>query len=81
MLALPNSSVLPNFVLLTNSELDSLEITNEEITDILTSLNIKKAYGPDNISVNMIKLCGKDLAVPLKLIFDNILRTGIFPKQ
>ena len=49
---------------------------------ILSGLNVAKAHGPDNISVNMIKLCGNnDLVVPLKLIFENILRTGIFPKQ
>ena len=29
----------------------------------------------------MIKLCGNDLSVPLKIIFDNILETGIFPDQ
>ena len=29
----------------------------------------------------MIKLCGNDLAIPLKLIYDNILTTGIFPNQ
>ena len=29
----------------------------------------------------MIKLCGDKLAVPLKIIFDNILITGIFPNQ
>ena len=29
----------------------------------------------------MIKLCGQHLCVPLKIIFDNILETGIFPDQ
>ena len=29
----------------------------------------------------MIKLCGDDLAIPLKIIFDNILKKGIFPSQ
>ena len=29
----------------------------------------------------MIKLCGPHLCVPLKIIFDNILETGIFPDQ
>ena len=29
----------------------------------------------------MIKLCGNALCTPLKLIFDNILETGIYPEQ
>ena len=76
-----NLSVLPNFFLRTDKEIHSFDISEEEILNILTSLNANKAHGPDNISVNMIKLCGTDLAAPLKLIFDNILKTGIFPKQ
>ena len=76
-----NASVLPNFFALTDAELDSFDISTVEILSILNSLQINKAHGPDNISVNMIKLCGNDLAAPLKLIFENILKTGIFPKQ
>ena len=40
-----------------------------------------KAHGPDDKSVNMIKLSGNTLCEPLKLIFRNIFETGIFPKQ
>ena len=40
-----------------------------------------KAHGPDDISVSMIQLCGDDLCIPLRIIFQNILRTGIFPDQ
>ena len=29
----------------------------------------------------MIKLCGEGLSIPLQLIFQNIIRTGIFPDQ
>ena len=46
---------------------------------MLLSLNANKAHGPDNISVNMIKLCSNALYAPLKLILDNILVTGIYP--
>ena len=69
------------FYPLTAAKLDTFEITNEEIANILTNLKINKAHGPDDISVSMIKLCGDSLVVPLKLIFVNILRTGKFPKQ
>ena len=29
----------------------------------------------------MVRLCGPHLSIPLKIIFDNILKTGIFPDQ
>ena len=76
-----NASVLPNFYLLTGAKLETCEVTNEQISNILASLKTNKAHGPDDISVNMIKLSGNTLCAPLKLIFNNILTTGIFPKQ
>ena len=67
--------------MLTAAKLDSNDITDEQISNFLTSLKVNKAHGPDDISVRMIKLCENSLVFPLKLIFNNILRTGIFPKQ
>ena len=65
----------------TNTRISDFEINLNEIKDILTGLNTNKANGPDTISVNMVRLCGHQLCVPLKIIFDNILNTGIFPDQ
>ena len=76
-----NNSELPELRFLTNSRISTFEIKLDEINDIITGLNTKKAHGPDLISVNMVKLCGQHLSVPLKIIFDNILETGIFPDQ
>ena len=76
-----NTSILPNFFLRTDKQLQSFDISDDEILKILSSLKTNKAHGPDDISVSMIKLCGNELVLPLKLIFVNILRTGIFPKQ
>ena len=74
-------SVLPNFYFLTAAKLGSCEITTESILNILIGLDANKAHGTDDISVNMIKLCAKDLCAPVKLIFNNILVTGIYPDQ
>ena len=76
-----NDSQLPALNVHTNSRISSFEITHNEINEIISGMNINKAHGPDNISVNMVKLCGEHLCVPLKIIFDNILKTGIFPDQ
>ena len=35
--------------------------------------------GPDEISARMLLLCDDSIVLPLKLIFQNILLTGIFP--
>ena len=40
--------------------------------------NVDKAYGWNNISIRMIKLCGKSIVRPLSLIFQSILNDGVF---
>ena len=76
-----NHSELPSFNFRTNSRINSFEITLNEINDIIAALNTNKTHGPDDISVNMVKLCGQHLCVALKIIFDNVLQTGIVPDQ
>ena len=55
--AFRNTSVLPNLYFLTSAKPDSCVITNEQILNILISLNANNAHGPDDISINMINLC------------------------
>ena len=74
-------SILPNLVYHTNKRFSSIDISRDEINDILKILKTNKAHGPDNISVSMIQLCGEGLSVPLQIIFQNIIETGIFPDQ
>ena len=68
---------VPNLLTLINI----FEITSEQIANILTGLKVNKAHGPDDISVNMIKLCRNSLVLPLKLIFNNNIRTTKCRKQ
>ena len=76
-----NTSTLPDPHPRTNAKLDIFEVTNVNLKSILIVLKANKAHGHDDISVNMIKLCGESLILPLNLIFNNILRTAKFPKQ
>ena len=76
-----NDSILPEIRFHTISRISTLEIDLTDIHAIITGLNVKKAHGPDLISANMVKLCGQPLYLPLKIIFENILETGIFPDQ
>ena len=50
------NSILPDLVYHTNKRFTSMEITQDEIKDILKILKTNKAHGPDNISVSMIQL-------------------------
>ena len=76
---LVNGSILPPLNYLTPARLSGIQVTNDDIVCILKSLNPGKASGPDEISTKMLLLCGDTILAPLKIIFENILSTGIFP--
>ena len=60
--------------------LTEFTISDEKILEIIRSLNPNKAHGWDDISIRMIKLCDKSLLLPLRKIFENCLKQGIFPE-
>ena len=70
---------LPPFVELTDNSLDTIEITEEEVNDVLENLDPNKASGPDMISNKMVKKVSKVVAKPLCILFNRSLREGIFP--
>ena len=55
-------------------------VSDEKILSIIRSLNPNKAHGWDGISVRMIKLSDTALITPLKIIFMNCLKRGLFPE-
>ena len=65
---------------LTTPLIDGFAISEEKILNIIRALNINKAHGWDEISVRMIKLSDAALILPLKIIFTNCLRHGLFPE-
>ena len=66
-----NSVLLVNQKRLNQSRLVSLEFNENEILKIIRRLNIHKAHIRDDISIRMIKSCGKSLLKPLILLFQN----------
>ena len=72
-------SVIPPYVPAPSSLISDFPISDEKILNIIRSLNPNKAHGWDGISVRMIKLSDAALVVPLKIIFENCLRCGVFP--
>ena len=74
-----NGSLLPPLNYRTNSILSDIKIEPDDIVKIILSQNSKKAHGCDNISMAMIKLCPREIALPLSMIFKKCLSTGKFP--
>ena len=61
-----NNSLLPRLVVLNSkNSLSAINFNNDDIIKIIRSFNINKAYGHDNISIRMIKICDKAIMKPL----------------
>ena len=73
-----NGSILPNFTPVTDTKLETFQITSESILNLINELNANKAHGADQIYVQMIKLCGNSICLPLNIIYNNIIDKGIF---
>ena len=73
-------SEIPQDDPVTTTLISHFVISEEKILNIIRSLNPNKAHGWDEISVRMIKLSDASLVLPLKIIFTNCLRSGLFPE-
>ena len=73
------SSVLPPLNSLTDKKLDHIPIQSDEILSTIRNLNPNKATGSDGISGQMLLLCDNSVVIPLKIIFQNILISAIYP--
>jgi hypothetical protein len=51
-----------------------LNVSVEEMSDIIQIIHLNKASGPDVISHNMLKLCPNKIALPLQMIFNKSLQ-------
>ena len=78
---LENDSSLPPFNPLTENFISNVFFTDELVSSVISKLNSKKAHGHDGISIAMLKLCPKEVAKPLCLIFNKCLDTGCFPSE
>ena len=72
-------SVIPSLNPKTTTKIADINISDEGILSIIRSLNPSKAHGCDEISVRLIKQSDSALIYPLKVIFTNSIRTGVFP--
>jgi hypothetical protein len=63
----------------TDKELEMIIVKEQDVKDILSTINTNKAYGPDDISPRLIKEAGNTIVKVLTKIFNISLAKGIFP--
>ena len=73
-------SEIPQDGPVTATLLNDFCISEEKLLKIIRSLDPNKAHGLGEISVRLIKLCDIILVTPLKMIFINCFRRGVFPE-
>ena len=76
-----NTSALPLLNVLTGKRLDHITILDSQILPLIWNLNPNKATGFDGISGHMLLLCDESVVLPLKIIFQSILSTSIYPNM
>ena len=67
------------FTYKTNAKIISFHVTLNDISLIIKTLDPRETHGLDNISIKMIQICGESIALPLKLIFETVLKEKRFP--
>ncbi|XP_045206717.2 uncharacterized protein LOC123558945 [Mercenaria mercenaria] len=70
---------LPDFRLKTDSTLDNLVITEQDVIDVLSNLMVNKASGPDQISHRMLKGTASTICKPLCILFNRSVREHSYP--
>lgn len=70
---------LPVFRKFTDNILDTFDIFENEVKDIIDLLDINKASGPDFINHKMLKYISKSISKPLTILFNRSLHEHFFP--
>ena len=69
-----NGSEIPSFLHpKTDESLSNTTFTEKGIEKVAQSLDPNKAPGHDMISIDMLKICGKSIIKPLRIIYEKFL--------
>ena len=55
----------------------SINFSDNDILKMITTLDIHKTHGHNNISARMVKTCDDAIKKPLSIIYENCTETGI----
>ena len=59
--------------------LETIEIDAYKVLRRIRLLDCNKPHGWDNMLASIVKICGSSVALPLCLIYETCLHTGVFP--
>ena len=76
-----NLSHMPDCNGLSSSTMPNIIISMEGVQNLLESLDVAKAPGPDGIPTRILKLCAAEIAPILTVIFVQSLSSGQIPKD
>ena len=80
--SLINSSKLPSHLnYLIDNRSSSVSFSQDDIAKIMQTLDLNNAYGHDDISIRMLKICGFSIYKPLEMIFEKCSEIGVFPSE
>ena len=74
-------STIPSFISRGLVSLQNMEIDRVKVLRLIRSLDTNKAHGCDDISSSMIKICDESIVELLCLIFENCLKSDVYPPQ
>ena len=57
-----------------------IDISLEQVFDLLSNLKLGNTYGPDRLTNTFLVSCKYSLSKPISLLFERSLREGIFPQ-
>ena len=63
----------------TEKWLSTISFKDEDVLKIMTSLNVNKNHGHDDISIRLLQTCSAELMKTLSFIFENCIQYKIFP--
>ncbi|XP_069169369.1 uncharacterized protein [Procambarus clarkii] len=67
----------PDTIRIPENNIEHIEVSRDEVEKMLKELGKNKAAGPDGVSPWVLRECASELSIPLHLIFQASLCTGI----
>ena len=71
---------IPTFDKEVENNLSNIQITENDMLNVLKSLNVNKSPGPDGIHPKILRELCNELSYPLKVLFDKTMNEGKLPK-
>ena len=75
------NKVLPDYDCKCLNVLSDIEVCEQDVIDIISTLNVDKAVGHDIISNRMLLAVKNEIAKPLSMLFNRSIQEMFFPDQ